>query len=175
MELAATIKNLNKTIKMQIAKAQKSQLDMRLIGTNLKSFWKADLEGKNKREEIELEIDGVLTQDPKPIANELRFFVNKVNKLSNGAGAHDYSMGPSGLTITTDEIVKAAKKLKPKLCQGEDGLPMRLIKDIAINSLEVIRKTSRSLQTHIYLKDGKQQLLPSCTKVVIKINQHSLG
>jgi len=36
------------------------------------------------------------------------------------------------MDITSDEVTKAAKKLKPKLCHGEDNIPMKVIKDLAI-------------------------------------------
>jgi len=140
--LASTIHQMNKDIKRRIHGIKQKQLNTRLCGKSPKSFWKAvaDLEGKNTRSDIELEINNELTTDGSILAEAFAdFFSSKVETLSNGAGIDNYSIGPSNLHITTDEIIKAAKTLKPKLCCGEDGISMRMVKDFALNSPETIR------------------------------------
>jgi len=49
----------------------------------------------------------------------------------------DYKIGHTPLNITAVEIKKLASKLKPKLCQGEDGIPMKIVKDLSLANPEL--------------------------------------
>jgi len=132
--LEMTIKQLNRGIKQKIAEVPRNQIKTRLEGGNLKSFWSAvgQLEGKKFREPITLVDGNNIISDPEEIAEKLAtFFDEKVLQLSNSYGANDYRVGPSNLQFTLDKVKNATSFLKPKLCKGEDGIPMRIIKDFA--------------------------------------------
>jgi len=122
---------LNVKIKKRIVTVKKKQLETRLNSKNPKSFWKAvaTLEGKYEEEEIKL--DGLV--DQKEIAEKFAtFFVEKVEKLSKNEGSLDYTFSKSTLRFSREEVVSAAKKLKSKMCKGEDEIPLKVIKDVAV-------------------------------------------
>jgi len=128
------IEQLNKFIKIQIKNAKQQQLNIRLEGKNPKSFWNAvaELEGKRSDEELRLNINGAMITEPKTLSEEFaKFFQLKVENLSNNHPLTDYKIGHSPLQITENEIQKASKLLKSKLCQGDDGIPMKIIKDLS--------------------------------------------
>jgi len=134
-KLARKIENLNKSIKARITSTRKEQLRTKMDGKNPKSFWHcvSNLEGKKKLSAITLTESGITYSKDADVAELFAdFFNSKVADLSNNYGQLDYRVGPSNLSFTDVEILKAAKMLKPKLCSGEDELPMRLVKDFAI-------------------------------------------
>lgn len=132
--LANKIQDLNKEIKRKIFAIKKTQINTKLHGRSPKSFWQAiaDLEGKNHRDEIELDLNGKMSTDSLEISEAFAdFFSRKVENLLRNAGQSSYFNAPSGLVFNSEEITKAAKKLKPKYCCGEDGIAMRVVKDFA--------------------------------------------
>jgi len=137
LKIGIDIQQLAKSIKIRINTAAREQIHIKLNGTNPRSFWHtiSKLEGKKSFDKIELEINGTLETSPYLIAEELAtFFETKVSTLLNNYGKLDYGIGPSNLSFTIEEIVKAAKLLKSKLCTGEDGLPMRIVRDFTITN-----------------------------------------
>jgi len=78
-----------------------------------------------------LTINGNDTTDPYPLSEEFaEFFSGKVDKLSNSEGRENYYIGPSGIHISVEEVIKAGKNQSSKLCSGEDGISMRIVKDL---------------------------------------------
>jgi len=136
------INNLNKKIKSKIKEARQHQITLKLNGKNPKSFWNAvsELEGKQIRDQISLEINGKNTNDEQTLVEEFAdFFLGKVERLSKSEGKLDYKIGHENLAITSDEVLKAAKRLKSKLCSGEDNIPMKIMKDIVIQNKDLFR------------------------------------
>jgi len=163
------INKLNKTIKSKIVQARKSQIMLKLNGKNPKSFWNAvaTLEGKNEREKIALEINGTLTRDDAQIAEEFaEFFANKVKNLSNDYGKLDYKIGHYDLEITKEEVISAAKNMKSKLCTGEDGLPMKFIRDLVNKKPEIFANL---------FKTCCQRGIPRRWKMAIVVPLHKNG
>jgi len=133
--LLGKIEQLNKNIKKQIHQAKQRQLRLRLEGQNPRSFWNAvaELEGKRSDDMLSLTVGGMQIEDPAKLVEEFGdFFLSKVQNLSGNSTNQDYKIGHSRVNITSEEVIKAAKKLKPKLCHGEDNIPMKVIKDLAI-------------------------------------------
>jgi len=142
-KLLKKISQLNETIKNKIITSRKQQLNIKVQGNNVKSFWNAvsTLEGKKVKEDIKLNLNGQITDDPKVLVEEFAdFFASKVNTLSNNYGKLDYSIGNSSLNITIAEIVAATKRIKNKLCTGEDDIPMKIAKDIVLGHLDLFRQ-----------------------------------
>jgi len=89
------------------------------------------LEGKKARNNLMIQLNDDLVTDQNVLAEAFAdFFQSKVENLSGGYGDDDYNKGTSTLTITAEEIKQASKLLKSKYCQGEDGIPMKVVKDI---------------------------------------------
>jgi len=142
-KLLKKINQLNDFIKNKIVASRKQQLNLKMQGNNVKSFWNAisTLEGKKIRDEIKLQINGAVVDDPLILASEFAdFFVGKVNTLSKNSGKADYSIGHSSLEITNEEIIEATKKMKNKLCSGEDEIPMKVARDIVTRHLDLFRE-----------------------------------
>jgi len=140
-KLARKINGLNVAVKIQINTSRKHQIRTKMEGANPKSFWNciSNLEGKNKKSQIKLKINDVETTSDEIIAEAFAgFFANKVETLSENYGKNDYRSGFSKMSFSSKEVLEAAKQLKPKLCAGEDQLPMRLIKDLAMLYPEMI-------------------------------------
>jgi len=150
IRMANEVTRLNKYIKNRINAARKNQIMTRLEGKNVKTFWNtiAELEGKKSREEILLELDSGPTSDPQLLSEAFAdFFSSKVEKLSNNHGQDSYKTGPSDLVFTADEIRIAIKGLKTKLCHGEDGIPMRLVKDFAVRNIGTVQHFFNQIPT----------------------------
>jgi len=161
VRLLTRVAALNKAIKNRITSAKKHQIDIKLEGKNPKCFWNTvgQLEGKNIKDTIKLNINGNITSDPTILVEEFaNFFQSKVNTLSNNAGQNDYSIGNTSLNITTAEVIKAARKLKNKLCAGEDGIPMKIVKDIVTTSPDCFRD---------FFNDCSKKGIPSKWKLAI--------
>jgi hypothetical protein len=109
------------------------------------------LQGERKtKEQIELETsDGVL-KDPKEIADEFaRFFEEKVKKLSSNAGPYAWIRTEGTITVSKEEVIAALKQLKNKMCSGEDGIPLKIIKDSAEGIMDelviLIQKSAKAI------------------------------
>jgi len=114
-----------------------------------------------------LTIDNQTVSDPSNLAEKFgEFFVSKVNQLSGKHHSNDYKIGHSPLNITITEIKNAAGKLKSKLCQGDDGIPMKIIKDLSLAKPEIFVQIFNSCCTN-----G----IPSAWKVAVVRPLHKKG
>jgi len=55
-----------------------------------------------------------------------------VERLSSKYGSLDYKYAESRLLISTQDIVSAGRLLKSKMCKGEDEIPLKIVKDLAM-------------------------------------------
>jgi len=143
--LASKIEDLNRRIKLRIKDVKKQQIRTRLNGDNPKSFWKfvSDLEGRGKHEDVELDINGTIINSDNDLCEIFAdHFLNKVNTLSNSYVPHPFlkTSNIEPLTFSLQEITNAALSLKSKLCIGENGLPMKVIKDLGVSFPEIFLK-----------------------------------
>jgi len=133
--LHAKIIQLNKLVKKQIKSVKIQQLGLKLEGKNPKSFWNAvaELEGKRTEDNLILSINDSIVSESAQLAEEFgNFFQSKVEQLSGNHQGNNYKIGHTPLNITINEIKEAASKLKPKLCQGEDGITMKVVRDLSL-------------------------------------------
>jgi len=144
------INQLNKRIKARIKDARSQQINLRLQGKNPRSFWNAvaEIEGKKKDENLMLTINNELVTDSLELAKAFGdFFLSKVDKLAGKQQTDNYMIGHSPLNITINEINKASKSMKSKLCHGEDEIPMKVIKDLSFFSPALFEKLFNSCCT----------------------------
>jgi len=169
--LALNISQLAKSIKKRITKATKDQIVTKMSGKNPRSFWNtvARLEEKKDREIIELEINGSLTTDATLIAEEFsKFFKNKVENLSNQYGRPDYNIGPSTFCFTVDDVKKASKLLRSKLCCGEDGLPLRIVRNFKIRNSCFLLRFINKIPPKGMPRRWQTALITPCIKMVAR-------
>lgn len=89
-----------------------------------------------------------------------------MENLSQSYGQDDYTIGHSPMNIGTDEIIKATKNLKSKLCSGEDNLPMKVIKDVVQTNATLFR---------IFFNSVCEKGIPSRWKTAIVTPLHKAG
>jgi len=150
--IASKIEHLNRRIKVRISDVKKQQIRTRLDGDNPKSFWKfvSDLEGSEKLEDIELDVNGTIVNNDDDLCEIFAdHFSNKVNMLSNSYVPNSFSKPKdiTPLTFSLQEISSAASTLKSKLCSGENGLPMKVIRDLGVSFPELFLELFNSAAT----------------------------
>jgi len=143
-EILLKAKFESKRLKRLCKAEERKKIQTKLKSNNTKTFWstiKGLLGGKNESNKIILKHQGKITEDRKEIADIfVNFFTKKVENLTIGAIADQtYThQGNDYINITETEIKKAGSKLKNKKCHGPDGIPLRIIKDLAVNAPELL-------------------------------------
>jgi len=129
----AKVNKENKKLKKMILSETKRVFQKKAEGINSKSFWSTvgQMQGKVKKIEKGLIIDGKLTEDDQIKANGFAtFFEQKILKLTS-------SMLPISLpqlplekmtNLSYSELTSALEHYKTKMSAGPDGIPMRLVK-----------------------------------------------
>jgi len=144
-EIMEKAKQESKRLKRLCKNEEKKKVQTKLQTNNPKSFWHTinTLLGHTSEKQqynIKLE-DDTITQNKKEIADTfVKFFKEKVDKLTiNAVQDEPYQVTASEyLDINEEEIIKAGKKLRNKKCFGPDGVPLRIIKDMAIMAPQIL-------------------------------------
>jgi len=123
----------NKKLKKMILSETKRVFQKKAEGINSKSFWSTvgQMQGKVKKIEKGLIIDGKLTEDDQIKANGFAtFFEQKILKLTSSM--HPISLPHLPLekmtNFTYSELTSALEHYKTKMSSGPDGITMRLVK-----------------------------------------------
>jgi len=136
---------LGKRIRKIVRIKEKYKIQMKLQSTNPKSFWTtiASMMGIKDEEKIKIKVGDNLLENEKDIADQFaNFFLKKVLNLQGQSNILDETLpmpfNGEYESFTIDEIQKAAKSLRSKKCYGKDGIPLKIIKDIAVKRPELL-------------------------------------
>ena len=133
-QFKAASKSLNKSISAE----RRRILNAGLRGNN-KKFWQTtnNVMGKNIRNNLELELNGVQISDDNLLAEEfINFFAEKVEKLQSKTNfvdtvpTFDDSLCFDNLTITPNMVSEMIDDMKGGKAQGFDEIPSMVIKDL---------------------------------------------
>jgi len=129
------------SIRKIIRRQEKYKLQTKLKNPDPKSFWSTikSMVGHNEVQQIALRKSGETITDKKLIAEEFaNFFQKKVDDLErlNPVDSNVEADGPAGhdwTNFTEDEILACGKSIRNKKLYGSDGIPLKIVKDIARN------------------------------------------
>jgi len=134
-EHAILAKTFSKTLKRVVKKEQRRIIQKKATTGNSKCFWStvSKLQGKFKKQVTSLEINGETVTDELRIAEAFATgFLDKISMLSTGQPPIAELTQPDESRMepfNSDEITKAAMKMKAKKAHGLDGIPACIIKD----------------------------------------------
>jgi hypothetical protein len=168
-DLLDKISKLDKKLKVTINKVRRNLIRKKMEANNKSSFWDTvkNLQGEAKsKEDIELETDQGLIKEPLIVANKFdEFFENKVLGLSESAGPYQWTKTAHTINITEKDVTDALKQLENKMCCGEDGLPLKIIKDAAPGFEPELYYYYCKKHRRLFPKHGKPRLLPLFTNL----------
>jgi len=159
---------ISKRIKKMARASEKEKIRAKLKSPDTKSFWTTikSLLGRKSNDDNHLIKDGQIIRDQNKISNMfVEFFVSKVKGLEEKGNPDPNLNTPLTYTedvrpFTVDEIKKS---LRNKKCYGLDGIPLKIVKDIArqkpdlildamnmvlVNGLPQFMKVSRIIPLH---------------------------